>query len=373
MSNLGLQMSPERPPRARRHRAMSGLAVLASLAVVALLAFGVKLGIEHLPSFGSGPPDFEGQGTESVVITVNKGDTLAEIGRTLKSEGVVASVDAWLDQAKQEPATAKIGPGQYDMLTEMSAAAAVARMVDPASRVSNKLLLREGLRFNQSIAAISKATGISKKKLVKASKSGDIGLPKYADDNAEGYLFPATYELEKNESATKILTRLVDRWHEAADKLDLNAGAKKLGYSPYEIMIIASLIQAEGHPDDYAKIARVIYNRLDPDTWGETYGFLQLDTALNYALDNTDLVLTNEQVQNTDTPFNLYKYPGLPPTPINSPGEAAIEAALNPVEGDWLWYVTVDPDTGQTKFTDDYNQFLQFKDEFSKWLEEHPQ
>ena len=374
MSNLGLQLSPgSRSPKGPKHRGMSWVAVLLSVGVLVLIGFGIKTALQYLPSIGSGPADYEGTGTDPVVVTVEQGDTIAAIGRTLKGADVVASVEAWLEAAKNEPATASIGPGQYDMLTQMSAEAAVERMVDPDTLITNRLLLREGLRFSESIATISKATGISKKKLVSASKSGKIGLPKYADDNAEGYLFPATYQLSPGESATDILSKLVARWRKAADEEDLEAKAKDLGYSPYEIMIIASLIQSEGHPDDFDKIARVIYNRLDESTWGGTYGYLQMDATLNYALGKSDINLTTEELHNTDSPYNTYKHAGLPPTPINSPGQAAMEAALNPADGPWLYYVTVNPDTGETKFTDNYDEFLKYKDELSAWLAKNPQ
>ncbi len=373
MSNLGLQMSSDsRPPEGPRHRGRSWIAILLSIGVLAMIGFGVKFAIENIPDFG-GPADYVGEGTDPVEVKVEEGQTLTEIGRTLKALGVVASVDAWLEAANRESKAKLIGPGLYDMRKEMSAAAAVDRMIDPTARMTDKLLLREGLRFTQSIETISAATGISKKKLVAASKGGKIGLPKYAQDNAEGFLFPATYELEKGETATEILTRLVDRWDESATTLNLEAGAKENGVTPYEAMIIASLVQAEGHPDDFDKVARVIYNRLDPETWGGTYGLLQMDATVNYALDKSEINLTTEELQNTDSPYNTYKNPGLPPTPINSPGEAAIEAALNPAEGDWLYYVTVNPDSGETKFTADYNEFLGFKSELTDWLAANPQ
>lgn len=369
MSNLGLQMSPQSgAPQGPRHRGMSWVAIVLSIGVLALVGLGVKVALDLVPELGGGPADYTGEGTDPVVSTVNKGDTLAEIGRTLKADGVVASVDAWLAAAKKEPKAASIGPGQYDMLTEMSAESAVARMVDPDTRITDELLLREGLRIDQTLDAINKATGISVAKLEKASKGGEIGLPKYADDNAEGFMFPATYELEPDESATSILSRLVARWDKAATKVGLDQGAKELGYSPYEVMIVASLVQAEGHPGDFDKVARVIYNRLDEDTWGGTYGLLQMDATVNYALKKSDINLTTEELQSTDSPYNTYKNPGLPPTPINSPGEEAMEAALNPADGPWLYYVTVNPDTGETKFTDNYDEFLGFKQELSDWL-----
>jgi UPF0755 protein len=348
------------------------VAILISLGVLAAIGFGIKLAIDNLPALGGGATDFEGAGTEpAVVSTVNEGDTLAQIGRTLKADGVVASVDAWLEAAKTEPDAAKIAPGQYEMLSQMSAEAAVARMLDPAARVTDTLLLREGLTKAQTFQTIKKRTGIPIGDLEKASTSGDIGLPDYAKGNAEGFLFPATYELREKETATALLTRLVDRWDQAATAVDLQEGAKRLGYTPYEIMIIASLVQAEGHPEDFDKVARVIYNRLDEQTWGGTYGYLQMDATINYALGKSDINLTKEELQNTDSPFNTYRNPGLPPTPINSPGEAAMAAALNPADGDWLYYVTVNPDTGETKFTNDYDEFLRFKAEFSDWVKQN--
>jgi UPF0755 protein len=373
MSNLGLQMtSDSRPPDGPRHRGRSWIAILLSLGVLAMIGFGIRFAIQNIPDFG-GPADYVGEGTDPVEARVEDGQTLAEIGRTLKDLGVVASVDAWLEATKAEPRSKTIGPGLYDMRKEMSAAAAVDRMIDPEARITDKLLLREGLRFTESIETIAKATGISEKKLVAASKGGKIGLPKYADDNAEGFLFPATYELEKGESATDVLSRLVDRWDQAAADVALEAGAAKNGVTPYEALIIASLVQSEGTVEDFDKVARVIYNRLDPDTWGGTYGYLQLDATINYALGKSDINLTTEELQNTDSPFNTYTNPGLPPTPINSPGEAAMEAAVNPAEGDWLYYVTVNPDTGETKFTADYNEFLGFKAELSEWLVANPE
>jgi UPF0755 protein len=250
MSNIGLDMAPEsEAPHGPRHRGVSWVAVLLSVGVLALIGLGVKFAIDNIPSLGGGPTDYAGEGTEPTVIsTVNKGDTLAEIGRTLKADGVVASVDAWLEAAKREPAAASIGPGQYEMLSKMSAESAVARMIDPDTRVTNTLLLREGLTKTQTFEAINKATGISVGKLEKASESGDIGLPLYAKDNAEGFLFPATYDLEPDETATRILSRLVNRWDKAAAKLKLDEGAKELGYTPYEVMIIASLVQPRATP-----------------------------------------------------------------------------------------------------------------------------
>lgn len=374
MSNLGLQMSPEsHVPEGPRHRGKSWLAILLSLCVVGLIVLGAKMVIDRVPALGLGPPDYAGEGTDPVQVRVEQGQTLSEIGQTLKAAGVVASVDAWTDACATEPKAASIGPGLYNMRLEMSAEAALNRMLDPSSKVVNQLLLREGLRIWETYDAIHEASDIAVSKLEKAGVGGKIGLPSYAKDNPEGFMFPATYELDPDETATSVLKKLTKRYDQAAKTVDLEAGAKALGMKPYEILTIASLIQAEGHEDDFDKVSRVIHNRLDPDTWGETYGYLQLDASLNYALKGSDVVLSQDKIDSLDSPYNLYKHPGLPPTPINSPGEAAMEAALHPADGDWLYYVTVNPDTGETKFTNDYDEFLKYKQELSKWLDENGQ
>lgn len=372
MSDLGLPMAPEdEVPTRSRHRGRSVLAVLISLVVLVGIGFGVRAVIGLIPELGGGPEDYIGEGTGQVTVEVVAGQTTAEIGQVLKQAGVIASVEAWLDEARSEPAVRSIGPGTYAMKRQMSAEAAVALMIDPSTRVVDKLLLREGLRIWESVAAISDATGLTQRRVERAATSNGraIGLPSYAGDFAEGFLFPATYELQKGETSTEVLSRLVDRWAQAAANVGLVANARKMGRTPYEIMIIASLIQSEGHPDDFGKVSRVIYNRLDEDTWDGTNGFLELDATVNYALKKSDINLPTDDVRGTDSPYNTYKYPGLPPTPINSPGEAAIAAALDPEPGPWLWYVTVNPDTGETKFTDDYDEFLVFRSEFQRWLD----
>jgi UPF0755 protein len=125
-------------------------------------------------------------------------------------------------------------------------------------------------------------------------------------------------------------------------------------------------VQAEVSPEDYAKAARVVYNRLNPETWGDTGGFLGLDSTINYINGTKDPSLTSAQLAQ-DGPYNTYTRQGLPPTPINSPGEAAMKGALNPEPGDWLYWVTVNLDTGETKFSNTHDEFLVDKAEFQAW------
>ena len=166
-----------------------------------------------------------------------------------------------------------------------------------------------------------------------------------------------------------MLTAMVQRWEQSAERSDLTKRAKALGYSPAEVMIVASLVQAEARlPEDLPKVSRVIYNRLDTQG-APTYGLIGIDATVNYALGRKlGVALTQEELE-VDSPYNTRKYPGLPPGPIESPGDDAIEAALNPTPGDWFFYVTVNLRTGETKFAETYDEFLIYKSEFATYCE----
>jgi UPF0755 protein len=146
--------------------------------------------------------------------------------------------------------------------------------------------------------------------------------------------------------------------------LDLVARAEEIGRTPYEVLIVASLVQAEVLPEDMRKAAAVVYNRLDDDMP------LQFDSTVSYALGITELQLSADQLE-TESEYNTYQNTGLPPTPINSPGEAALEAALDPAKGKWLYFVTVNPDTRETKFARDYDRFLKLKSQLQEYLAEN--
>jgi UPF0755 protein len=160
---------------------------------------------------------------------------------------------------------------------------------------------------------------------------------------------------------------MVKRWRQAADDAHLESAAKKLGYTPGQLMTVASLVEGEAARDeDRGKVARVIYNRLEGN---ETNGLLQIDAAVNYGLhQKLGVGLTTAQLQQ-DTPYNTYTRPGLPPTPIEAPGDAAIAAAANPTPGGWYYYVTTNLRTGETKFATTYNQFLGYKRELEQYCQ----
>ena len=189
-----------------------------------------------------------------------------------------------------------------------------------------------------------------------------LGLPAFANGKAEGYLFPATYEVLPHETALGVLKGMVQRFDQEAATVNLAAAAKQVHLTKGQVIIMASLVQAEGgRLSDYPKIARVIYNRM-------AQGIpLQLDSTVLYGL-NTFGILANDQQLNSSSPYNTYRHKGLTPGPIDSPGNAAIQAVLHPAPGNWLYFVTVNPKTGETLFTSSQTQFEQFRQELQKNL-----
>lgn len=373
MSDLGLDLQHERTHRRRRrHRRRNGLGCLGVLVALAVLVggayFAFDTAMSALRDRFDPAPDYSGTGSGSVVVEVRSGDNASDIARTLVEQDVVKSVEAFTDEAVADPDSTSIQVGFYEMRLQMSARAALDLLLDPANMVQSAVTIPEGYTVDQIVDTLAENTDFSAKQFRKAlNRPQQIGLPSYAGGNPEGYLFPATYMVPPNATPESILTMMVDRWRQAADEADLEGAAERLGYTPAELMVVASLVEAESNRDaDRGKVARVIYNRLETDA---TNRLLQIDAAVNYAHDrNLGVALTLEDLE-IDSPYNTYKNPGLPPTPIEAPGDAAIEAAANPADGPWVYYVTVNLRTGETKFAEDYDEFLKYKAEYKKYCE----
>ena len=340
------------------------LVALAVLVGGGYLAY--SYGLSALKDRLSGPEDYTGAGTGQVVVEVKDGYSATDIGTTVVVLGVVKSVAAHPPAARKDSKSVGIQVGFYKMKKQMSAEAALAVLVDPKNRSRSVVTIPEGFTVDQIVATLAKKTKFSKKQYTKVlDNPSSIGLPSYAKGNAEGYLFPATYELPPNSTPKSILTTMVQRWDQAAQEADIEGAAQQLGYTPEQLMVVASLVEAESNRDeDRGKVARVIYNRLET---GKTDKLLQIDATVNYGIGrNLGVGLTTEDLQ-VDSPYNTYQNPGLPPTPIEAPGDAAIEAAAHPTDGPWIYYVTVNLRTGETKFTESYDTFLKYKAEFKEY------
>ena len=364
------QYPPEGGRRKKRGRSIPGC--LAALVALALIAGGAYValtkGAEFIRDQFSTSPDYPGPGKGKVTFEVKSGETIGAIGRNLKDKGVVESVDAFMEAAGT---STNIQVGFYQLKKEMKASDAFDVLSNPANIIKNTVTIPEGFQVKQIVERLAASTDYPARAFEKVlADPTAIGLPEYANGNPEGYLFPSTYDFGPKDKPVDMLKKMVARWQQAADDAGLEEGAAALGHTPAEVMTIASLIEAEGRGDYRGKIARVIYNRLDIDP-NPSAGFLQIDASVNYALGRSgSTVITDADKESVaDSPYNLYTHKGLPPTPIEAPGDDAIRAALNPEEGPWFFYVTVNLATGETKFTDSYDEFLTFKNEYEQYCE----
>ncbi|ORB86712.1 aminodeoxychorismate lyase [Mycobacterium kansasii] len=366
--------------RRRRRRILGGLAFTVLVAVVATaVVFGGKLWRLML---GAGN-DYTGTGKHDLVIQIEAGDSTTAVGETLYKHGVVKTVRAFVDAAHGNEAISSIQPGFYRMRTEIPAANAVARLADPKNRVG-RLVIPEGRQLDDTtdmktnvvtpgiLTLISRATCVDldgDKHCVPvadlrtaASKNTPamLSVPPWAvepvvelgDDHRriEGLIAPGTFNVDPSASAGAILSSLVGAGAVEYAKAGLVDTATSLGLSPYDILVVASLVQQEANVQDFPKVAQVIYNRL------HEHRTLEFDSTVNYPLDRRE-VATSDADRALRTPWNTYMAEGLPATAICSPGVDALHAAEHPAPGDWLYFVTIDSQ-GTTLFTRDYQQHL---------------
>jgi UPF0755 protein len=350
-----------RPPRdggGRRRRRFRWIAPLVALLVIVVpLAVGGVYGY-NLYMNKYHPADFSGQGTGSITVQVTSGDSPTSLAPKLVKLGVVASQRAFVLAAEHSTSGTGLLPGFYGMHEHMKASLAYALLVNPNNMVRAKVTIPEGWRLSQLVPYLGAKSGISASAYAKALKDpAALGLPSFANGKPEGYLFPATYEVVPHETATGLLKDMVKRFNQEAATVNLDAAAQHVGLKPAQVIVMASLVQAEGgRLSDYPKIARVIYNRLKQGIP------LELDSTVLYGLNKFGIIASNTQLQST-SPYNTYKYKGLTPGPIDSPGNAAIQAVLHPDPGNWIYFVTVNPKTGETLFTSSQAQFQQFRQE----------
>lgn len=339
-------------PRSGRARRRRPIAVLLSLLALAGLVAGIVLGGQQLLTLiDPTPRDYTGQGTGTVEIRVQDGDTLSDIARTLVDAGVIASTGPFITAAEADADSVGIQPGVYGLRQQMSGQAALDLMLDPAARQLSRVTLPEGLTVQRTLARLAEATGIPEAEFqAAAADPAALGVPAYANGQLEGFLFPATYDFEPDTTPTEMLGEMVAKFTEVAARLQVEQRAAALGRSPYEVVTVASMVESETRLDtERPDVGQVIYNRLDRGI------ALGIDATLAYGLNKSGNELTVTDLQ-TDSPYNTRTRPGLPPTPISAPGEASLEAALAPSTGALLYYVLTSAD-GKHFFTGDYAEF----------------
>jgi UPF0755 protein len=351
----------KRTGRGRRRR--SPVAIVLSLLVLGGIVFGIVVGGQKLIELiNPASRDYTGQGTGEVQIRVQNGDTLSDIARTLVEANVIASVGPFVDAAEANAASTGIQPGVYSLRQEMSGQAALDLLLDPAARLLSRVTVPEGRTVVQTLAALAEQTGKPVEEFqAAAADPAALGLPAYANGMLEGFLFPATYDIEPDDAPADVLRMMVTRAVQAFDQLQIPQDQR------LTVLTKASIVQAEaGSVEDMGKVARVLENRLADGMP------LQLDTTVNYA-NGKGGITTTPQDRANPSPYNTYVHAGLPPGAIGNPGEDALRAVLNPTPGEWRFFVVVDPDTGDTRFAVTGAEHQQNVLLFQQWLRENPE
>ncbi|NYD35365.1 endolytic transglycosylase MltG [Actinomycetospora corticicola] len=315
------------------------------------------------------PPDFDGPGSGHVVVQVADGDSTRDIGESLVTAGVVASARGFGQAAEDDPRGRGIQPGYYDMARQMTAAEAVGRMLDPASRLG-RLEVRGGIQLDDTagvgsarvpgvLSLIAQATCVVEdsgqrrcvsvddlRRAMVGTDPAQLGVPDWALDGLrkapperrlEGLVAPGTYDVRPGSDAVSALTTVVRTSAETLESAGLVTKAAANDVTPYQALIIGSIAEREGIESDFRRVARVIYNRLPIPMR------LQMDSTINYPLDRQTL-LTTPVDRDTPGPYNTYLNFGLPPTPIGAVSTPALTAALNPEVGAWVYFVKCEKD-----------------------------
>jgi UPF0755 protein len=304
------------------------------------------------------PDDFTGPGTGQAKVKIEPGSSGRAIARVLAAAGVIKTQKAFVDSPEAVRA-ARIQPGTYLLRRQMSASAAIGLMLDPKARVELSVTVPEGKRVSETLAILTKQLGIPRSAFDAALKDpASIGLTDAsARGSAEGFLFPSTYTFAPDVTATEVLRSMT----KLTAKALRDAAVPEARWR--EVIVRASIVQKEaGKSADMPKVARVLDNRLAKEPRK-----LELDSTVSYGTGKF-AITTTQADRLKDGPYNTYLRPGLPAGPISSPGEEAIDAVMHPAAGPWMYFVTVDPNTGDTRFAVTYEEHLKNVRLFQAWL-----
>ena len=331
---------------------MIDIHVVRRIGFAAVFILFLTLTLREIAPGPSSAPDYDGssRGGE-VVIHIDSGMTGLEIGQLLEEKEVVKSSLAYFRAAVGNPASQRIAPGEHRVETRIPASEAIAQLLDP-DRIVNLVRVRDGARLSEVIDRLVES-GFEREELKRALERTKPPST-FNSKELEGFLYPAFYSFPKGTTATEVFSAMINRFEKSTGSLDW----KYQDFTSYELLTIASLVESEGTPDVFAQVARVIYNRLKIGMK------LQFDSTVHYVFDRRGEIALSLQDTRVQNRYNTFLYEGLPPGPIGSPTRAAIEATLNPAEGDWLYFVTVLP--GQTRFTSSYDEFLRYKAEYKR-------
>jgi peptidoglycan lytic transglycosylase G len=336
--------SPTRRPRLRSLIVLFSLLVLLGVIAGGLGAFFWAIG-------ASGPK------APIKELVVPNGATGSEVAGILRDQGVIRSTLAFRLLIKIRGVSSSFQAGKYDAFTtNMTVTEALDALKDGPFIESVVVTFPEGLRVDEMAERAARSRlDVKEKAFVNLAESGQFSMPPYLPEGTstvEGFLYPDTYDFFKDATAKDVIQRLLEEFRTKTKGLEWG-NAKELHVTEYEVMVMASIVEGEARFDeDRGRIARTLYNRLARGMR------LQADVTVLYALDRRTGPVTFEDLK-VDSPYNTYQHTGLPPTPIDSPRTASIQAALRPPPGNWLYYIA-DPQ-GHTHFTASYQEFLSLK------------
>jgi UPF0755 protein len=284
--------------------------------------------------------DYSGNGSGEVMVKISDGEFGDAIGVKLQDAGVVKSSDAFYSVLLKENPQPVFQTGTFKLAEKMSSKAALAALLDPANKVDYTVTIPEGTTASGIYESLAEVTGRSFDEFKAAGADYvSLGVPAEAP-SIEGFLFPATYEFQPDQTPADMLKTMVDRTYEALDAAAVPADQR------LHVLTLAGLIQSEsGSKEDMYKVSRVFQNRIADGM------NLQSDATVRYGAGGGEVDTTEAERDDASNPYNTYANPGLPVGPISNPGDDAIDAALRPAEGDWRYFVTVNLDTGETVFS----------------------
>ena len=295
------------------------------------------------------PPGAPG---ENVRLTVEQGMSNSDIAALLEREGIIASADVFKYYARLT-GVGSIEAGDYSLEKKSDLSDVVKVLEGGAAKADDeKVTVPEGLTLAEVSKVVGEMPGRSADKFLEVANSGTIRsqYQPAGNNSLEGMLLPETYFVSKGDDEAKILRKMVDSFDQLATQLNLTGASAKFGITPYQAVIVASLVEREARVDeDRGKVARVIYNRLEAKMQ------LQIDATVLYALNRPQESVSFKD-REVNSPYNTYRIPGLPPGPIASPGRKSLEATTSPPAGNWTFYVLTDP-SGKHSFTNDYREF----------------
>ncbi len=338
-STRSTRVVEDRLPRPARR----GTGCLTGLIVLAMLATIAGLGYRWVQNqIDPGSPG------EVIEVAVPSGTSGSELGVLLQEQGVIRNANVWRVWS-QVNSVAKFQAGRYRFAKNSSFDDVVAVLAQaPAVPQQQPITIPPGFRITQIADRVAELPGRDRQRFLDATTKGSVVsalLPAESAKNLEGFIVAETINFDLDDDETEILAKLVDEWDSVARDAGLMQAKEKVGYSPYEVLIIASLIEREAKFDDERpKVALVIYNRLQGDM------ALQLDATTVYELGGG--VPSPEDLKRDGT-YNTYTRKGLPPTPIATPSVESIKAALAPVDGDWKYYVVTETD-GRSSFANTF-------------------